>query len=70
MKIFLLTKNYWLNNVNVISVQSGEGKVKDENDKNITTYKSNKLALRSAGDYGDKPVTSALTEVYSRMGIL
>ena len=25
-------------------------------------YRSNKLALRSAGDYGDKPVTSALTE--------
>ena len=41
-----------VNDVGVISVQSGEGKVKDEDDKNITTYKSNKLALRSAGDYG------------------
>jgi len=51
-----------VNNVNVISVQNGEGKVKDEEDKNITAYKSNKLALRSAGDYGHKPVTSALTE--------
>ena len=51
-----------VNNVNVISVQNGEGKVKDEKGKNITTYKSNKLALRSAGDYGHKPVTSALTE--------
>ena len=51
-----------VNKVNVISVQNGEGKVKDEEGKNITTYKSNKLALRSAGDYGHKPVTSALTE--------
>ena len=51
-----------VNNVNVISVRNGEGKVKDEEGKNITTYKSNKLALRSAGDYGHKPVTSALIE--------
>ena len=51
-----------VNNVNVISIQNGEGKVKDEEGENITTYKSNKLALRSAGDYGHKPVTSALTE--------
>ena len=51
-----------VNGIKVISVQGGEGKVKDEEGKNITTYKSNKLALRSAGDYGHKPVTSALTE--------
>lgn len=51
-----------VNKVKVISVQDGEGKVKDEDGKNITSYKSNKLALRSAGDYGHKPVTSALTE--------
>ena len=51
-----------VNNVNVISVQNGEGKVKDEEGKNKTIYKSNKLALRSAGDYGHKPVTSALAE--------
>ena len=25
-------------------------------------YRSNKLALKSAGDYGDKPITNALTE--------
>ncbi len=55
-----------VNNVKVISVQNGEGKVKDEEGKNITTYKSNKLALRSAGDYGHKPVTSALTEFIQR----
>ena len=51
-----------VNRVKVISVQSGKGEVKDEDGKNITTYKSNKLALRSAGDYGNKPVTSVLTE--------
>ena len=48
--------------VKVISIQDGEGQVQDENGKNTTTYKSNKLALRSAGDYGNKPVTSALTQ--------
>ena len=46
----------------IISIQNGEGTVWDENGKNRTNYKSDKLALRSAGDYGDKPVTSALTE--------
>ena len=51
-----------VNSVKVISVQSGEGKVTDEDGKNTTTYKSNKLALRSAGDYGNKPITSVLTE--------
>ena len=51
-----------VNNVNVISVQSGEGGVKDEDGGNTTTYKSNRFALRSAGDYGNKPITSALAE--------
>lgn len=51
-----------VNDVNVISVQDGQGKVKDEDGENETPYKSNKLALKSAGDYGDKPTTRALTE--------
>ena len=54
-----------VNKIKIISVQDGEGTVKDEEDKdskNTTTYKSNKLALRSAGDYGYKPTTSALAE--------
>lgn len=50
-----------VSSVNVISIQHGEGMVKDEDDKNLTPYKSNKLALRSAGDYGNKPITSILT---------
>ena len=51
-----------VNGVDVISIQKGKGAVRDEDDKNRTTYKSNKLALRSAGDYGNKPITNTLTE--------
>ncbi len=58
-----------VNDVKVISIQSGEGKVWDEDGKNETRYRSNKLALKSAGDYGDKPVTSALTEFMKRWDI-
>ena len=46
----------------VISIQNGKGVVCDESGKNKITYTSNKLALRSAGDYGYKPITSALTK--------
>ena len=48
--------------VNVISIEGGVGMVQDENGTNQTNYESNKLALKSAGDYGNKPVTRALTE--------
>ena len=51
-----------VNSVKVIAIQNGEGQVRDEDDNNATKYASNKLALRSAGDYGHKPITSALTE--------
>ena len=51
-----------VNGVKVVSVQGGEGKVWDEDGVNETRYRSNKLALRSTGDYGNKPVTNALTE--------
>ena len=50
-----------VNGVNVISIRSGKGKVWDENGANETRYHSNKLALRSAGDYGNKPITNTLT---------
>ena len=46
----------------VISIQSGEGKVWDEDGKKETPYKDSKLALKSAGAYGNKPITNALTE--------
>jgi predicted ATPase len=51
-----------VNSVEVISIQNGEGQIQDEDKKNLTKYKSNKLALRSAGDYGYKPITSDLAE--------
>ena len=51
-----------VSSVKVISIQNGQGTIQDENGKNLTSYKSNKLALKSAGDYGYKPITSTLTE--------
>lgn len=52
--------------VKVISIKDGMGAVQDEDGGNETTYKSRKLALKSAGDYGNKPITSALTEYIGR----
>ena len=51
-----------VNSVKVISIQNGEGQVQDENGNNTTKYTSDKLALRSAGDYGHKPITNGLTK--------
>ena len=51
-----------VDNVNVISIQNGQGVVLDENGENETTYNSNKPALGSAGNYGNKPITRALAE--------
>ncbi len=50
--------------VKVIAIQNGRGQVTDENDTQVTFFRppTPKLALKSAGDYGDKPITSALTE--------
>ena len=58
---FFVTEGLSVDGVQVISIQSGEGVVTDEDGKNETKYKSKKLALKSAGDYGNKPITSALT---------
>ena len=58
----LVDEELRVEDVKVISIQNGQGKVQDEDSKNETTYTSNKLALRSAGDYGNKPVTGVLTE--------
>ena len=51
-----------VNDVKAIAIQSGQGTVRDEDGNNDMAYRSNQLALRSAGDYGNKPITSALTE--------
>ncbi len=51
-----------VNDVNVISIQNGQGAVLDENSNNETKYNSEKLALGSAGNYGNKPITQAFAE--------
>lgn len=51
-----------VNGVHVVSIHNGQGTVWDEDSENETTYRSNKLALGSAGNYGNKPITSTLTE--------
>ena len=51
-----------VNNVPVISIQNGQGNVQNEDGTNQTKYRSDQLALESAGDYGDKPITNALTK--------
>ena len=51
-----------VNDANVISIQDGQGTVRDENGENGTPYNSDELALRSAGNYGNKPITRALAE--------
>ncbi len=57
-----IAENLLVNSVKIISILNGQGTIQDEDEKNKTTYKSNKLALKSAGDYGNKPVTNALTK--------
>ena len=55
-----------VNSVPVIKIQSGQGDVWDENGGNQTAYTSNRLALKSAGDYGHKPITRDLTTFIKR----
>ena len=57
-----VAEKLWVNNVPIISIQNGQGNVQNEDGTNQTKYSSNQLALESAGDYGDKPITSALTK--------
>ena len=58
----VIDEELWVRSIKVISIQDGQGTVQDEDGENQTQYKSNKLALKSAGDYGNKPITSILTE--------
>ena len=51
-----------VNSVQVISIRNGEGTVQDEDRQNATTYRSNTLALTSAGDYGNKPITNIFVQ--------
>lgn len=58
------TEELLVDGAKVISIRDGEGVVvQDEGSENETPYNgSNKLALWSAGDYGSKPITNALTK--------
>jgi len=53
-----------VNKVKVISIRNGRGEVRDEDGKNPINYcpKKPRLSLKSASDYGNKPVTGALAE--------
>ena len=51
-----------VNDVEVISTLDGQLILRDENGENETSYKPDTLALKAAGDYGFKPITSALAE--------
>ncbi|MBN2007081.1 MAG: AAA family ATPase [Anaerolineae bacterium] len=59
-----LIEELFVDNIKVIAVNNGNGKVCNEDGTEITDYRSAKpkLALKSAGDYGNKPITRALTE--------
>lgn len=50
-----------INDIEVISVENGSGVVQDEDGGNHTDYKSVRPALKSAGAYGNKPVTNKLS---------
>lgn len=54
-----------INKIEVINIYNGEGEVKDEDGKNQQKYTSNpeefaSLALKSAGSFGNKPVTKKI----------
>ncbi len=51
-----------VNGVNVISIQDGKGIIRNENGENETKHSSNRLALMSTEDDGNKPITQALLE--------
>lgn len=56
------TEELRVNGRKIISIQDGQGIVQDEGSKNKTKFISStgKLALGSAGDYGNKPITSTI----------
>ncbi|MCP4345890.1 MAG: AAA family ATPase [Desulfobacterales bacterium] len=51
-----------VNKADIIFIEDGKGKVTDEDGTKETDYRSKKLAMKSAGDYGNKPITNALNK--------
>ncbi|MBD2386544.1 AAA family ATPase [Cylindrospermum sp. FACHB-282] len=61
----IVSENLLVNGTEVIQISNGEGEVRDEDGQNPQTYKSDpesieSLALRSAGNFGNKPFTKKL----------
>jgi predicted ATPase len=63
-KPFYSQETLFIGKTKVIDIKNGEGQVKDENGRNPQSYqsKAGNLALKSAGDFGDKPFTARLSE--------
>ena len=61
---YFSTETLLVGKTKVIDIIDGQGKVRDENGKNPQIYqsKAGNLALKTAGDFGQKPVTSQLAE--------
>lgn len=57
----LLSESLSINGLEVISIKEGRGEVRDEDGGSRISYKSSKLALKSAGNYGHKPITNKLS---------
>ena len=55
-------ENLTINSIKVIDIEDNHGKVWDEDSQNEQLYKSKvgNLALKAAGDFGNKPITSEL----------
>ncbi|MCP4699500.1 MAG: AAA family ATPase [Gammaproteobacteria bacterium] len=58
----LSSESFKVNDIHVISLKNGSGKISDEDGNNKITYSSDKLALESAGAYGNKPVTREFSD--------
>lgn len=61
----IVSENLTVGSKSIISVHDGQGIVYDEEDDSLETpYRPSqpKLAIKSAGDYGNKPITSKLNE--------
>nr|VFJ60258.1 MAG: Predicted ATPase [Candidatus Kentron sp. FW] len=58
----LSSEELLINDSPIISLKNGTGEIGDEDGGNKTTYSSGELALKSAGAYGNKPVTKKFSE--------
>jgi predicted ATPase len=61
-KPYLNSEQFQVNNISVISLENGSGEISDEDGKNKVIYSDDKLALKSAGAYGNKPITRKFSD--------